>query len=338
MRPFILKNLKAVPDLAPEDRFENEADIDIGNFPYLFREYWHDVFKHCFDPDRDIRSAVGLITEARNNVSHPETGDIDPSYALSRLHEIAEILGQINAPDQKREVEVIRDKLLTRAVPTVDTKPKLPRRKASDLKSWRDVIRPNTDVIEGSFRKSEFAADLQEVFEGNAKTPEYGETEIFFNQTYITPGLRELLVNTLKRLGGKGGNPVIQLKTGFGGGKTHSLIALYHLVTGINILRELPAEGEYARLREEIEDILEEAEWEHNAPLNANVSVLVGTYLSTTDADETKQGDPLNTLWGMMADQLGGQDAYNIIRDAARKGIAPAESNWMHSLNTLDPP
>ena len=323
MRPFILRNLKIVQGLSPEDRFQNEADIDIGNFPYLFREYWHDVFKHRFDPDRDIRSAVGLITEARNNVSHPETGDIDPSYALSRLHEIGDILGQINAPDQKREVESIRDKLLTRAAPTVDTKPKLPRRKASDLKSWRDVIRPNTDVIEGSFRKSEFAADLQEVFEGNAKTPEYGETDLFFNQTYITPGLRQLLVNTLKRLGGKDSDPVIQLKTGFGGGKTHSLIALYHLVTSANILKELPMEGEYARLREEIDDIIEEAEWDTTTPINANVSVLVGTYLSTTDADETKQGDPLNTLWGMMANQLGGQDAYNIIRDAAREGIAP---------------
>ena len=323
MRPFILKNLKVVQDLAPKDRFENEADIDIGNFPYLFREYWHDVFKHCFDPDRDIRSAVGLITEARNNVSHPETEDINPSYALSRLHEIAEMLGQINAPEQKREVEAIRDKLLTRAAPIPETKPKLPRRKASDLKSWRDVIRPNTDVIEGSFRKSEFAADLQEVFEGKAKTPEYGETDIFFNQTYITPGLRQLLVNTLRRLGGKDGDPIIQLKTGFGGGKTHSLIALYHLVTGINILRELPAESEYARLQEEIEDIIEEAEWDTDTPLNTNISVLVGTYLSTTDADETKQGDPLNTLWGMMADQLGGQDAYNIIGKAAREGSAP---------------
>ena len=179
-------------------------------------------------------------------------------------------------------------------------------------------------MIEGSFRKSEFAADLQEVFEGRAKTPEYGETDIFFNQTYITPGLRELLVNTLKRLGSKGGNPVIQLKTGFGGGKTHSLIALYHLVTGINILRELPADGPYARLRKEIEDILEEAEWDADTPLNTNISVLVGTYLSTTDADETKQGDPLNTLWGMMADQLGGQDGYNLIRKAAREGIAPS--------------
>ncbi len=323
IRPFIFKNLKAVQDLAPEDCFQNEADIDIGNFPYLFREYWHDVFKHCFDPDRDIRSAVGIITEARNQVSHPGTEDIDPSYALSRLHDIADVLGQINSPEQKRDVETIRDKLLTSTAATTEAKPKLPRRKASDLKPWRDVIRPNTDVIEGSFRKSEFAADLQEVFEGNAKTPEYGETEIFFNQTYITPGLRELLVNTLKRLGGKGGNPVIQLKTGFGGGKTHSLIALYHLVTGINILRELPADGPYARLRKEIEDILEEAEWDTDTPRNTNISVLVGTYLSTTDADETKQGDPLNTLWGMMADQLGGQDGYNLIRKAAREGISP---------------
>ena len=323
MRPFILRNLKTVQGLPPEDRFQNEADIDIGDFPHLFRRYWHNAFEQRFDPDRDVRSAIGIITEARNQVSHPGTEDIDPSYALSRLHDIADVLGQINAPEQKREVESIRDKLLTSAAPTVDTKPKLPRRKAFDLKSWRDVIRPNTDVIEGSFRKSEFAADLQEVFEGRAKTPEYGETEIFFNQTYITPGLRELLVNTLKRLGGKGGNPVIQLKTGFGGGKTHSLIALYHLVTGINILRELPTKSEYARLQKEIEDIFEEAEWEHKAPLNANVSVLVGTYLSTTDADETKQGNPLNTLWGMMADQLGGQDGYNIVRKAAREGTAP---------------
>ncbi len=323
MRPFILRNLKTVQDLSPKDRYENEADIDVGDFRYLVSQYWHDVFKHRFDPDRDVRSAVGIITEARNKVAHPPTEDFPAAYALSRLHEIADILGQINAPDQKREVEVIRDKLLVSAAPTVEAEPKLPRRKTTDLTPWRDVIRPNTDVIEGSFRKSEFAADLQEVFEGKARTPEYGETDIFFSQTYITSGLRQLLVNTLRRLGGKDGDPIIQLKTGFGGGKTHSLIALYHLVTGINILKELPADGEYKQLREDIEDILEEAEWDHNTPLNANVSVLVGTYLSTTDADETKQGDPLNTLWGMMADQLGGQDAYNIIGKAAREGSAP---------------
>ena len=323
MRPFILRNLKTVQGLAPEDRIQNEADIDIGDFPHLFRRYWREAFQQRFDPDRDVRSAVGLITEARNKVAHPQTEDFTPEYALSRLHEISDMIGQINAPEQKSEVEAIRDKLLANTTSTVESKPKLPRRKAADLKSWRDVIRPNTDVIQGTFRKSEFAADLQEVFEGRAKTPEYGETEIFFNQTYITPGLHQLLVNTLKRLDGKDGDPVIQLKTGFGGGKTHSLIALYHLVTGINILRALPAENKYKRLRAEIEDILNEADCDADTLLNANVSVLVGTYLSTTDADETQQGDPLNTLWGMMADQLGGQDAYNIVRRAALEGTAP---------------
>ncbi len=323
MRPFIFRNLKTVRGLSPEDRFENETDIDIGDFPHLFRRHWQNAFEQRFDPDRDVRSAIGIITEARNKVSHPDAADLPAAYALSRLHEIVDILGQINASAQQQEVAAIRDTLLANAVPAVAAKPKLPRRKTADLTPWRDVIRPNPDVIEGTFRKSEFAADLQEVFEGKARTPEYGETDIFYNQTYITPGLRQLLVNTLRRIAGEDGDPVIQLKTGFGGGKTHSLIALYHLITGINILRSLPADDEYKRLREEIGDILAEAGWDHNTPLNANVSVLVGTYLSTTDADETQQGDPLNTLWGMMAEQLGGQAAYNIIGEAARMGTAP---------------
>ena len=323
MRTFIYKSMKSVSGLLAEENINNETDIDINNFPYLYRRHWHVAFEQRFDPDREVRSAVGVITEARNMVSHPGAEDLPSGYAIGRLYEIADILGQIHAPEQKREVEAIRDKLLSSAAQTPVDKPKLPRKKASDLTSWRDVIKPNNDVVEGTFRKSEFAADLQEVFEGRAKTAEYGETEIFFNQTYITHGLRQLLVNTLKRLAGKDSDPVIQLKTGFGGGKTHSLIALYHLITGANILRELPTDGEYARLREEIDSIISEAGWDPNTPIHANVSVLVGTYLSTTDSDETKRGDPLNTLWGRMADQLGGQDAYDFIGDAAHKGISP---------------
>ena len=135
-------------------------------------KYWNDAFERHFDPDRDVRSAVGIITESRNKTFHPGTADLTWEYAISRLHDIADILEQINAPEQKREVEAIRDELLTRAVSTQDVR--------SD--------KPNNNVIEDAFRKSEFAADLQEVYDGNAKTDEYGEAEIFFNQTYITPG------------------------------------------------------------------------------------------------------------------------------------------------------
>ncbi len=323
MRPFVFRNLKTVHTLATEDRFENSVDIDINHFPPLFRRYWQNAFAHRFDPDRDIRSAIGLITEARNRVSHPGAEDLSREYALARLHDIAEVLGQINAPEQKQQVEAIRDRLFTSAVPATEVKPKLPRRKPTELTPWHQVISPNNDVIEGTFRKSEFAADLQEVFEGKAKAAEYGEAGLFFSQTYITPGLRQLLLNTLSRLGSKGGDPVIQLKTGFGGGKTHSLIALYHLVTGADALTQPPPDEEYAQLHADIHKIMQEAEWEPDTALSANVSVLVGTYLSTTDADKTTRGDPLNTLWGRMADQLGGQDAYEFIADAAREGISP---------------
>ena len=116
------------------------------------------------------------------------------------------------------------------------------RRSSNNLTPWRNVIRPNNDVALGTFQEAEFAADLQQVHDGRADATGYGNPVSFFSQTYITPGIRKLLVNALKRLGGNGGDPVIQTKTGFGGGKTHSLIALYHLVKNIDALIN-PATG-----------------------------------------------------------------------------------------------
>ena len=159
MRPFILKNLKTLPGLAPGDRFENEADIDIGNFPYLFREYWHDVFKRCFNPYRDIRSAVGLITEARNKVSHPGTEDLDFNYALSRLHEISDMLEQINAPKQKREVESIRDKLLAHKIALEEkVETSKPRPIDSKIEDVSNVI-DSQPVTKQSVVPSEFSGE-----------------------------------------------------------------------------------------------------------------------------------------------------------------------------------
>ncbi len=72
-----------------------------------------------------------------------------------------------------------------------------------------------------------FAADLWEVFKDRAPD-EYQDSTIFFRKTYETKGLINLLDITEKRIKGEGGDPIIQLQTPFGGGKTHSLIALYH--------------------------------------------------------------------------------------------------------------
>ena len=96
------------------------------------------------------------------------------------------------------------------------------------LKPWREVIVPHPDVLNGTFQQSEFAADLTAVRTGKA-TPEYGDAKAFYERTFITEGMGKLLTQVAQRLNGKGGEPVIQLQTSFGGGKTHTMLAVYHL-------------------------------------------------------------------------------------------------------------
>jgi predicted AAA+ superfamily ATPase len=86
------------------------------------------------------------------------------------------------------------------------------------MKPWREIAVPHRDVLEGTFQQSEFAADITAVNTGKA-TREYQEAVAFFERTVITEGMRLLLIQLAQRLAGKGGEPVIQLQTAFGGGK-----------------------------------------------------------------------------------------------------------------------
>ncbi len=99
------------------------------------------------------------------------------------------------------------------------------------LKPWRQIAVPHEDVLKGTFQQAEFAADLSRVHAGTA-TAEYQNPALFFQRTFITEGMRLLLDSVVKRLAGKGGDPVIQLQTAFGGGKTHTMLAVYHLAKG----------------------------------------------------------------------------------------------------------
>src|SRR5574344_2373665 len=98
------------------------------------------------------------------------------------------------------------------------------------LKPWREIAKPHRDVLEGTFKQSEFAADITQVANGTAPA-EYQDAEQFFARTFITEGMRLLLGSVAERLAGKGGDPVIQLQTAFGGGKTHTMLAVYHLAS-----------------------------------------------------------------------------------------------------------
>src|SRR4051812_23907272 len=93
---------------------------------------------------------------------------------------------------------------------------------------WREIAIPHADVLKGTFQQAEFAADITAVHSGKAPS-EYKDAKAFFERTYITEGMRLLLTQVAQRLSGKGGEPVIQLQTAFGGGKTHTMLAVLHL-------------------------------------------------------------------------------------------------------------
>lgn len=179
------------------------------------------------------------------------------------------------------------------------------------LKPWREVAIPHEDVLHGKFQQAEFAADISRVHEGTA-TAEYQDPALFFQRTFITEGMRLLLESVVKRLCGKGGDPVIQLQTAFGGGKTHTMLAVYHLARG-----EKPAS-----VLAGIPPILDAA---HVTELpRARIAVLDGINLSPNQPQ--KRGNvTVQTLWGELAWQLGGEAAYAQVADADRSGTSPGK-------------
>ncbi|HEX7371102.1 MAG TPA: hypothetical protein VF284_12560, partial [Rhodanobacteraceae bacterium] len=101
-----------------------------------------------------------------------------------------------------------------------------------NLKPWREIAVPHEDVRKGTFVQAEFAADISRVHDGSA-SDEYQQPELFFQRTFITEGMGALLTSVAKRLTHGDGDPVIQLQTAFGGGKTHTLLAVMHMVAGV---------------------------------------------------------------------------------------------------------
>jgi len=95
------------------------------------------------------------------------------------------------------------------------------------MTAFHTIAIPHDDILQGRLTMDVFAADLWDVFKERG-SDEYKTPDLFFQKTYQTEGLKTLLEVVKSRLKGKGGDPVLQIQTPFGGGKTHALIAMYH--------------------------------------------------------------------------------------------------------------
>lgn len=280
------------------------SDWDAAALLKLMWETWNDVFRLTLGHAE--RSLVSEIRDWRNKWAHQEpiTSD-DTDRALDSM---ARLLMAVSAPQAD---DVARMKLELRRL-VFDEQVRGEKRKAGGslveaaatgaLKPWREVVTPHTDVASGKYQQAEFAADLWQVHMGEG-TPEYRDPKEFFRRTFLTESLKSMLVGGVRRLMGQGGDPVVQLQTNFGGGKTHSMLALYHLFSGVN-------PGELAG----IDAVLAEAEVK-TLP-KAKKVVFVGNKVSPGNPVVKPDGTVVRTLWGELAYQLGGREAfYRIAKD-----------------------
>ncbi len=291
----------------------NPSITDVAFLLKGMKVTWNDVFGHGFP--LAIRSLVFELAEVRNGWAHQEAFSTDDtSRALDSMERVLEAFG--NA-DQRKEIRDLRRDLIRQMF---DEESRSERRKTASkptegepqagLTPWREIISPHADVASGRFDQAEFAADLHEVAKGTADE-EYQDPTAFFARTYLTEGLKDLLVGAAQQLSGDGNMPVIELQTNFGGGKTHSMIALYHLASGLDAT-EMPGIG----------DVLAEAKL--GLPKKVNRAVIVGHDVSVATPHPVEKGIDLHTLWGHIAYQLGGKDAYEIVRSDDENGTNPA--------------
>lgn len=169
------------------------------------------------------------------------------------------------------------------------------------------VVQPHPDVMEGRYILGDFVANIADVMQGKAAA-EYADPKEFFRRTYLTEGLLGLLVTGVQRLTGQGGHPVVQLQTAFGGGKTHSMLALYHLFGGQIGFSDIPGGEEIVRRVSDIDD-----------RISANRAVIVGLDFSPTTPRQYRDCTT-HTLWGEIAYQLGGVDTYRLVEKTTSRG------------------
>ncbi|MBN1139287.1 MAG: ATP-binding protein [Anaerolineae bacterium] len=199
------------------------------------------------------------------------------------------------------------------------TPPPAKEKGAAAMRNWFDIIQPHEDIRKGHFDEAIFAADLGDVVSGDAPA-DYLDPGLFFRKTYLTGGLQHLLVRVHDKLATGLGQSVIEIQTPFGGGKTHSLVTVYHYLKHGERVRELlphslppsPCDGE------------------------GGICAIVGTHHNPVEG-QTSNGVTRRTLWGELAFQLGGKAGYQTFAENDRQRVSPGKAGLRAFLAARQP-
>ena len=307
---------------APADKTYNPHDPQV-QFRILTESSITSSFKAGWYPFNKSFGKAGEsfaieLREVRNNWAHNGTFSDDDAYrALDTGERLLKLVGATKEADEVHGIRLNLRRVTADKEDKKTLKAAVDNPEASGLKPWRDVLPPHDDVATGNFAASEFAADLYKVAFGGEQDSGYADAVEFFRRTYLTEGLTDLVGRAVRRISGDdNAPPVINLQTNFGGGKTHSMLALWHVAAGLPI-------GEFPQDTQE----LLSANGYSGAKINR--VAIVGNHFSP--AGETKDdGTHVNTLWGELAWQLGGPEAYALVAKADAERTTPGEA--LHDL------
>ena len=327
LRPFVEREMKAQHaqlwfEQAKESVSDSQANLigteseprwDVATLLSVMWNQWQVVFRKTLGQAE--RTLVSELRDVRNRWAHQNPFSTDDAYRT--LDSAGRLLTAISAP-QSDDVDKMKMELLRLRF---DEQVRGEKRKTAGtaiestatggLKPWREVVTPHKDVASGRYQQAEFAADLWQVHLGEG-TDEYKNPVEFFRRTYLTESLKGMLVGAVQRLAGQGGDPVVQLQTNFGGGKTHSMLALYHLFSGI-------APSELTG----VDAVMQEA-GAKKLPTARRV-VLVGNKISPGNPVIKPDGTVVRTLWGELAYQLGGKKAFKRVQADDEKATSPGD-------------
>ena len=297
-------------------------ELDAAALLRVMWDSWNEVFRNTLGHTE--RSLVSELREVRNGWAHQNAFSSDDTYrALDSTHRLLTAVSAPQAADMdKMKNELLRLRFEEQARSQRRRTPGEPVNAggSSHLPPWREVVSPHPDVASGRYQQAEFAADLWQVHVGEG-SDEYRDPTEFFRRTYLTESLSGLLVNGILRLTGNGGEPVVQLQTNFGGGKTHSMLALYHMFSG-TAASSLPG----------VDELLVSS-GASGLP-SVNRVVLVGNRISPGSPAKKPDGTEVRTLWGELAWQLGftagglteAQRAFDLVRADDENATNPGDA------------
>ncbi|AFR31400.1 Swt1 family HEPN domain-containing protein [Arthrobacter sp. Rue61a] len=281
--------------LDPQVQFRilTEANITGGH-----KQGWY-PFSHALGKAGE--SFAIELREVRNMWAHNGTFTDDDAYrSLDTGERLLKLVGATAEADEVRSIRLNLRRVTADKDDRKILKAAVANPEAPGLKPWREVLQPHDDVATGNFHASEFAADLYKVATGGEADFDYADPVEFFKRTYLTEGLRDLIGRTVRRLSGDDNvSPVINLQTNFGGGKTHSMLSLWHIAAGLPV-------GDFPQ---ETQELLVP-----NGYTGAKVNrvAIVGNHFSPSGVIKD-DGTQINTIWGELAWQLGGAKAFALV-------------------------